>query len=120
KHQTAKSQANNRAPTDNQSEPVSHEDQPTHWDAPTQPRFARRGGGWPILCGLCKGWASCNVQATMRRISFAFFALLISSASALCQSSQPATHQTVDVSSGTLHLKAYLWKPAGSGPFPAV
>jgi len=28
--------------------------------------------------------------------------------------------QIVDVPSGNLHLKAYFWKPAGSGPFPAV
>ena len=28
--------------------------------------------------------------------------------------------QTVEFPSGTLHLKAYLWKPAGPGPFPAV
>jgi dienelactone hydrolase len=29
-------------------------------------------------------------------------------------------HETVIVPSGTLRLKAFLWKPAGSGPFPAV
>jgi dienelactone hydrolase len=28
--------------------------------------------------------------------------------------------QTVEFPSGKLHLKAYLWKPAGPGPFPAV
>lgn len=28
--------------------------------------------------------------------------------------------QTVEFPSGKLHLKGYLWKPAGSGPFPAV
>jgi carboxymethylenebutenolidase len=28
--------------------------------------------------------------------------------------------QTVEIPSGTLRLKAYLWKPPGSGPFPAV
>jgi len=28
--------------------------------------------------------------------------------------------QTLDFPSGKLHLKAYLWKPAGPGPFPAV
>ena len=48
------------------------------------------------------------------------FTLLASSAAALGQSSQPIAPQTVDVPSGTLHLKAYLWKPAGAGPFPAV
>jgi carboxymethylenebutenolidase len=28
--------------------------------------------------------------------------------------------QTIELPSGKLHLKAYLWKPAGPGPFPAV
>jgi dienelactone hydrolase len=28
--------------------------------------------------------------------------------------------QTVEFPSGTLHLKGYLWKPVGPGPFPAV
>ena len=28
--------------------------------------------------------------------------------------------QTVEFPSGKLRLKAYLWKPAGPGPFPAV
>jgi dienelactone hydrolase len=49
-----------------------------------------------------------------------FLALLISSAAAGCQSSRPIDPETVDISNGTLHLKAYLWKPAGPGPFPAV
>jgi carboxymethylenebutenolidase len=35
-------------------------------------------------------------------------------------SSQPAGPQTVDIPSGSLRLKAYLWTPAGAGPFPAV
>ena len=33
---------------------------------------------------------------------------------------QPTVPQTVEFLSGELHLKAYLWKPAGPGPFPAV
>lgn len=40
------------------------------------------------------------------------------STSALGQT--PAAPQTVEVISGRLHLKAFLWKPAGPGPFPAV
>jgi dienelactone hydrolase len=32
----------------------------------------------------------------------------------------PITADTVVVSSGKLHLKAFLWKPNGSGPFPTV
>lgn len=33
---------------------------------------------------------------------------------------EPIVPQTVEFPSGTLHLKAYLWKPVGPGPFPAV
>jgi carboxymethylenebutenolidase len=33
---------------------------------------------------------------------------------------QAVAPQIVDVASSTVHLKAYLWKPAGPGPFPAV
>lgn len=36
------------------------------------------------------------------------------------QSSQTIAPQTVEIASGNLHLKAYLWKPVGLGPFPAV
>ena len=36
------------------------------------------------------------------------------------QSTPPPAPQTVEITSGTLHLKAFLWKPAGPGPFPAV
>jgi len=32
----------------------------------------------------------------------------------------PLDPSTVVVPNGKLHLKAFLWKPAGSGPFPAV
>ncbi len=44
--------------------------------------------------------------------------LLASTASG--QSREPGAPQIVDVPSGNLHLKAYFWKPAGPGPFPAV
>src|SRR5215475_2871850 len=33
---------------------------------------------------------------------------------------QSMVPQTVEFPSGKLHLKAYLWKPEGAGPFPAV
>jgi carboxymethylenebutenolidase len=39
---------------------------------------------------------------------------------ALGQSTQPITPQTVEIGSGSLRLKAFFWKPAGPGPFPAV
>ena len=35
-------------------------------------------------------------------------------------SQQPTAPQIVEVPSGPVHLKGYLWKPAGPGPFPAV
>jgi carboxymethylenebutenolidase len=49
---------------------------------------------------------------------FACFWLL--SLSALGQSPQSMVPQVVEFPSGKLHLKAYLWKPVGPGPFPAV
>lgn len=59
----------------------------------------------------------------MKAVLFFVFVLLIASA-AVCQSSSPSTPQSspqiVDGRSDTLHLKAYFWKPAGPGPFPAV
>jgi dienelactone hydrolase len=33
---------------------------------------------------------------------------------------QSMAPQVVEFASGKLHLKGYLWKPAGTGPFPAV
>ena len=38
----------------------------------------------------------------------------------VAQSVQSAGAQIVEFSSGNLHLKGYLWKPPGRGPFPAV
>ena len=35
-------------------------------------------------------------------------------------SSQSTAPRTVEIASGRLRLKAFLWKPAGRGPFPAV
>jgi dienelactone hydrolase len=55
----------------------------------------------------------------MKRLFVFLFAWLVP-AMAAGQSSQPIAPQTVDIPSGTLHLKGFLWKPAGPGPFPAV
>jgi dienelactone hydrolase len=60
----------------------------------------------------------------MKTVLFSVFALLVSNA-AVAQTSSPsnaqsASPQIVEVRSGKLHLKAYFWKPAGPGPFPAV
>lgn len=46
--------------------------------------------------------------------------VLVLSVSALSQSTASMVPQAVEFSSGKLHLKGYLWKPAGAGPFPAV
>jgi len=53
---------------------------------------------------------------------FAFLLLLPSAPVPVVigQSSQSIAPQTVEVSSGKLRLKAFLWTPPGSGPFPAV
>lgn len=55
----------------------------------------------------------------MRKRCF-FIAVLLISGMAVGQSSQPVARQTVEISSGNLRLKAFLWKPEGPGPFPAV
>jgi hypothetical protein len=64
------------------------------------------------------------------RASTSFKTLLLAGfvvalANAFTQSSpsvaaQGLSPQIVDLPSGTLHLKGYFWKPAGTGPFPAV
>lgn len=46
-------------------------------------------------------------------------AALLSCAS-VRHSSEPRAPQTVEIPSGDLRLKAFLWKPEGPGPFPAV
>jgi hypothetical protein len=58
-----------------------------------------------------------------RSATFAFLALLPASAPvaiAVGQPSRSIAPRTVVISSGGLHLKAFLWTPPGSGPFPAV
>ena len=54
------------------------------------------------------------------RIHNRFACLLLLSLPALAQVKQSMVPQTVEFPSGRLRLKAYLWKPAGPGPFPAV
>jgi carboxymethylenebutenolidase len=55
----------------------------------------------------------------MGALSFFALALLLSAAPS-GESLQTISPQIIEVPSGNLHLKAYLWKPAGPGPFPAV
>src|SRR5262252_2517287 len=49
-----------------------------------------------------------------------FVPLFLLSVSVLDQSIPSMVPQTVEFPSGKLHLKAYLWKPANTGPFPTV
>jgi len=46
--------------------------------------------------------------------------LLFLSVAAVGQTEEGMIPQLVEFPSGVLHIKAYLWKPAGPGPFPAV
>jgi len=55
----------------------------------------------------------------VRALSFLVL-LLLRSVVAFGQSPQRIAPQIVDIASGNLHLKAYLWEPLGPGPFPAV
>lgn len=54
------------------------------------------------------------------RICFRIFCVLLLSSSAIGQSTRSMAPQVVEFPSGKLQLKAYFWKPAGAGPFPAV
>jgi dienelactone hydrolase len=51
-------------------------------------------------------------------VGLSFILLLLPAGFA--QVASPTVPRTVEFPSGQLHLKGYLWKPAGTGPFPAV
>ena len=55
----------------------------------------------------------------MRTLRFCVFALLFSGVS-VGQAAPSTAPQIVEIPSGNVRLKAFLWKPEGSGPFPAV
>jgi len=55
----------------------------------------------------------------MKKHLFLAFVLMLSSAM-FGQLSQMPAPQVVEIPSGKLHLKGFLWKPTGPGPFPAV
>ena len=55
----------------------------------------------------------------MRRLLLFTVALAVSGAG-FAQVAEPPRPQTVEISSGGLRLKGFLWRPAGRGPFPAV
>jgi len=46
--------------------------------------------------------------------------LLLAATIAVAQTAQNDFAQIVEFTSGELHLKAFLWKPSGKGPFPAI
>lgn len=54
------------------------------------------------------------------RICFRIFCVLLLPLSVSGQSTRSMAPQVVEFPSGRLRLSAYLWKPAGDGPFPAV
>jgi hypothetical protein len=54
------------------------------------------------------------------RIQHWLACFLLLSLSALCETTRSMVPQMVEFPSGKVRLKAYLWKPAGPGPFPAV
>ena len=55
----------------------------------------------------------------MRRFFLVVLAASIASTT-FAQTPESIAPQLVEITSGNLHLKAFLWKPAGPGPFPAV
>jgi carboxymethylenebutenolidase len=54
------------------------------------------------------------------RIQYWLACFLLLSPSTLCEIKRPMVPQTVEFPSGKVRLRAYLWKPVGPGPFPAV
>ena len=54
------------------------------------------------------------------RTLFLFAVALSTSGATFAQSAPKPAPQTVEIPSGSLRLKGLLWKPQGSGPFPAV
>jgi len=61
-----------------------------------------------------------NRSSTPMKLCCRISCALLLSLSALAQSPQSMAPQVVKFASGKLRLNGYLWKPAGTGPFPAV
>ena len=59
-------------------------------------------------------------RLNIMRIPACLGLFLLLSLSALGEVKQLLVPRTVEFASGKLQLKAYFWKPAGQGPFPAV
>ena len=56
----------------------------------------------------------------MRRRCFLVVLAASIAPTTFAQTPESIAPQPVEITSGDLHLKAFLWKPAGPGPFPAV
>ena len=56
----------------------------------------------------------------IRTLAVIGFLVIAAAPNLAAQSTSSVTADRVVVSSGTLHLTGLLWKPTGSGPFPAV
>lgn len=67
--------------------------------------------------GLHSSWKS---SVTLRSVILLLAALLLLPRPTIAQHAQPIDPQVVEIASDGLRLKAFLWKPAGIGPFPAV
>ncbi|MFI4889355.1 MAG: alpha/beta hydrolase family protein [Steroidobacterales bacterium] len=68
-----------------------------------------------------KPWLpACESISQARNAIITVLLMMLVSGVAFGQARQSAAPETVVIPSGVLKLKAFLWKPAGQGPFPAV
>jgi dienelactone hydrolase len=65
-------------------------------------------------------WFRSSVMGGVIRKQGFILLMLIISVAVTAQQSKLVSPQTVEFPSNGLRLKAFLWKPIGSGPFPAV
>jgi predicted dienelactone hydrolase len=87
---------------------------------PLRPKTAKRLSPAPVSTFLSESLlVYLRVDEDMKKRYLPALLLLLSVAT-LGQTKENIIPQKVEFPSGTLHLKAYLWKPAGPGPFPAV
>jgi len=64
--------------------------------------------------------SSTQKSSARMRLGFVLACSMLCARGAVCQNTSPIIPQVVEFPSGKLHLKGYLWKPAGAGPFPVV
>src|SRR4051812_15714264 len=75
-----------------------------------QPTWLRRNGGIGII----------RVSTTLVLGVFVCFGVCFGAAAAPSQPAAESTYTEVFYPSGSLRIQAYLYKPAGNGPFPMV